>query len=253
MRSRALEPSPRSVRRTGPGRDAHRFDRTAPGLTTVGWYRELLLPRIVERACQTAEVEAWRRRATEGLQGVIVEIGFGSGANLDHYPPEVDLIHAVEPVSHALARVPPHPITVRTHLGSAESLPIADRSCDAAVSTFTLCTIPDVELALSEIRRVLRPGGRFRFVEHGHSPDEGVARWQHRLDGLQQRLAGGCHLTRDATSLVLAAGFEIVWTRSAYIRGPRPWTWLTEGEAIAPASSTDQVARGDAKNARSVP
>ena len=113
-------------------------------------------------------------------------------------------------------------------------LPLADASCDGALSTFTLCTIPDVTAALAELHRVVRPGGRFHFLEHGLSPDASVATWQHRLEPIQKRLADGCHLTRDPTELVRAAGFEIERSESRYASGPKPWTWMTEGVARKP-------------------
>lgn len=111
---------------------------------------------------------------------------------------------------------------------------LEDASCDGALSTFTLCTIPGVEEALAEVRRVLRPGGRFHFLEHGLSPDASVATWQRRLEPLQKRLADGCHLTRDPNELVRAAGFEIERSESRYATGPRPWTWMSEGAAVKP-------------------
>lgn len=116
-----------------------------------------------------------------------------------------------------------------------EAIPLDDASCDGALSTFTLCTIPGVEEALAEVRRVLRPGGRFHFLEHGLSPDPPVATWQRRLEPIQKRVADGCHLTRDAAELVRAAGFELVEVQSRYARGPKPWSWFTVGIAIKPA------------------
>lgn len=205
----------------------------------MGFYRERVLPHLVDRACGTAELRKWRRQVTAGLSGTVVEIGFGSGLNMPAYPPSVDLVYAVEPAATArrLAerRIADSPARVE-HVGlRGESIPLDDASCDGALSTFTLCTIPDVDAALAEVRRVLRPGGRFHFLEHGLSPDGSVARWQRRLDPLQKRLADGCHLTRDPTELVRAAGFEIERSESRYATGPKPWTWMTEGAAIKPA------------------
>jgi len=204
----------------------------------MGFYRERILPHLVDRACGTAELRAWRRRVTVGLSGTVVEIGFGSGLNMPAYPPEVDLVYAVEPAAMARriaeGRIADSPIRVEHVALRGESIPLDDASCDGALSTFTLCTIPGVEDALAEVFRVLRPGARFHFLEHGLSPDASVATWQHRMEPLQKRLADGCHLTRVPTDLVRAAGFEVERSESQYASGPRPWTWMTEGVAVRP-------------------
>jgi ubiquinone/menaquinone biosynthesis C-methylase UbiE len=203
----------------------------------MGLYREHVLPRLVDRACGTRELREWRRRVTAGLSGTVVEIGFGSGLNVPVYPPEVHRIYAVEPALTARrlaeGRIAASAVEVEHVALRGESIPLDDASCDGALSTFTLCTIPDVMAALAEVRRVLRPGGRFHFLEHGLSPDPRVAAWQRRLEPLQKRVADGCHLTRDATDLVRAAGFEIERVESRYATGPKPWTWLTEGTALS--------------------
>jgi ubiquinone/menaquinone biosynthesis C-methylase UbiE len=199
----------------------------------MGAYRDHVVPRLVEVACGAAGFDHWRARATDGLAGTVVEIGFGSGLNVPHYPPEVDVVLAVEPsrVARRMAvrRVEAASVPVE-HVGlDGQRIPLDDSSCDAALCTFTLCTVPDPDRALSELHRVLRPGGTVHFLEHGLSPDPGVAKWQHRLDPVQQRLADGCHLTRDATMLVAAAGFDVGQTEQQYVRGPKPWCWLTLG------------------------
>lgn len=205
----------------------------------MGLYRERILPRLVDRACGTAELRRWRAKVADGLSGTVVEIGFGSGLNMPAYPAEVELVYAVEPASLArrLAerRIADSHVRVE-HVGlHGESIPLDDGSCDGALSTFTLCTIPEVDRALAEVRRVLRPGGRFHFLEHGRSPAASVAAWQRRLEPMQKRVADGCHLTRDPVELVRSAGFEIAHTESRYASGPKPWTWFTEGVAIKPA------------------
>ncbi len=204
----------------------------------MGFYREHILPRLVDRACGTGELRRWREQVTAGLAGTVVEIGFGSGLNLPAYPPEVEVVYAVEPalVARRLAedRIAASHVRVEHVALRGESLPLDDDSCDGALSTFTLCTIPGVEEALAEVRRVLRPGGRFHFLEHGLSPEPSVATWQRRLEPAQKRLADGCHLTRDAAALVRAAGFEVEHVESRYARGPKPWTWLTAGAAVKP-------------------
>lgn len=204
----------------------------------MGIYREHVLPRLVDRACGTGELRRWRKQVTAGLSGTVVEIGFGSGLNVPAYPPEVHLVYAVEPALTArrLAedRIAASPVRVEHVALHGESIPLDDDSCDGALSTFTLCTIPAVEEALAEVRRVLRPGGRLHFLEHGLSPDPSVATWQRRLEPVQKRLADGCHLTRDAAELVRSAGFELERVESRYAKGPKPWTWLTEGVASNP-------------------
>lgn len=181
----------------------------------------------------------WRAGVTEGLRGRVVEIGFGSGLNIGHYPPEVDVVLAVEPaeVARRLARrrVASSPVPVE-HVGlDGQSIPLADVSCDAALSTFTLCTVPDAHLALTELRRVLRPAGELHFLEHGLAPDPEVVTWQRRFEPWQRRLADGCHLTRDIPKLVADAGFVIDRIDQRYAKGPRPWSWFSIGVAVNPA------------------
>ena len=204
----------------------------------MGLYRDQVLPRLVDRACGTPELQRWRARVAAGLSGEIVEIGFGSGLNLPAYPPDVTAVYAVEP-SGTARRLAEDRVAEATALVEhvalrGESIPLADASCDGALSTFTLCTIPDVEAALAEVLRVVKPGGRFHFLEHGAAPDDAVARWQRRIEPFQKRFADGCHLTRRPVELVEAAGFVVERSESRYGSGPRPWTWFTEGFAVRP-------------------
>jgi len=201
----------------------------------VGVYREQLVPRLVDRMCGAEGFDRWRARAVEGLSGRVVEVGFGSGLNVPHYPHEVEVVLAVEPatVARRLAeqRLRATPVRVE-HVGlDGQEIPLDDASCDAALLTFTLCTVPDPGRALGEVWRVLRPGGAIHFLEHGLSPEAGVARWQRRLEPVQRRLADGCHLTRDPSTLVEGAGFSMRRNEQRYVRGPKPWCWLTVGVA----------------------
>jgi SAM-dependent methyltransferase len=180
----------------------------------LGIYGEHILPRLINVACGLKSVDPLRRRVCEGLEGEVVEIGFGSGLNIPFYPDGVTRVAAVEPadVGWKLAekRVRATSVPVQRSGLDGQALPFADNSFDSALSTWTLCTILDVAAALGEVRRVLRPGGTLRFLEHGLAPDEGVRRWQRRLEPIQKRVFGGCHLTRPVVELLTAAGYEIV-------------------------------------------
>lgn len=206
----------------------------------LGLYRQYVLPHLVEWVLGSEGWDRWRERTVEGLSGHVVEIGFGSGLNVPHYPPEVTRVYAVEPALRArrLAEgrvADSHAEVVHVGLDGAV-LPLEDDCCDGALSTFTLCTIPDVESALAELRRVLRPGGVFHFLEHGAAPGTGMARLQRTLEPAQKLFADGCHLTRDPVALVQQAGWEIKDVESRYVGGRSPWNYLSVGVATAPAA-----------------
>jgi len=191
----------------------------------MGFYRERILPRAINKLCAAKPLEPLRRRVCDGLAGEVVELGFGSGLNVPFYPPAVTRVAAVEPSDLgwklASERVRATTIGVERAGLDGQSLPFGDHSFDAALSTWTLCTIPDAAAALREVRRVLKPGTSLHFLEHGLAPDERVRRWQRRLDPLQQRIAGGCHFTRPIVELLTAAGFTIKDLDVFYEDGPK--------------------------------
>ena len=205
----------------------------------MGVYERAVLPRFLNAACGTKAVEPLRRRVCQGLTGDVVEIGFGSGLNVPFYPASVTRVAAVEPSGTswrlAAGRVRAASVPVQRSGLDGESLPFGDGSYDAALSTWTLCTIPDATVALAEVRRVLKPGGTLHFLEHGLAPDERVRRWQHRLEPLQRRLVGGCHLTRPIADLVTAAGFTITELDVFYEQGTLKATGADSlGVAVTP-------------------
>jgi ubiquinone/menaquinone biosynthesis C-methylase UbiE len=205
----------------------------------MGLYGEQVLPRIINVACGLKGAQPLRRRVCEGLEGDVVELGFGSGLNVPFYPDTVKRVAAVEPadVGWKLAekRLRATSVPVERSGLDGQSLPFADNSYDAALSTWTLCTIPDVATALSEVRRVLKPGGTLHFVEHGLAPDARVRRWQHRFEPMQKKVFGGCHLTRPVVDLLTAAGFTITDLDEFYEEGaPKIMGADSLGTAIAP-------------------
>jgi SAM-dependent methyltransferase len=203
----------------------------------MGIYDAHVLPRIINVACGMKPLQPLRSRVCEGLHGQVVEVGFGSGLNIPFYPEAVSGVAAIEPADtgwklagqrRAATKVPVH----RTGL-DGQSLTLPDDSCDAALSTWTLCTIPDVGAALREIGRVLKPGGALHFVEHGLAPDERVRRWQYRLEPMQKRLFGGCHLTRPIADLLTDAGFTITEIDVFYEKSaPKPLGAASLGVAV---------------------
>jgi ubiquinone/menaquinone biosynthesis C-methylase UbiE len=202
----------------------------------MGVWERQVVPRIVESGLSLKRTAEIRERVCGGLHGSVVELGFGSGLNATFYPGAVDEVLAVEPSDVAWGRAEERvaataPAVRRVGL-DGQVLPLPDDSVDCALSTWTLCTIPDAVLALREVARVLKPGGTLHFVEHGKAPDAGVEKWQHRLEPMQKRIGGGCHLTRPIDEMVSGAGFTVEQLDTYYApKEPKPWAALYEGVA----------------------
>lgn len=202
----------------------------------MGWWREQVVPRMVDTCLGNTDVAKLRTRAAAGLTGDVVEVGFGSGHNIAHYPDEVSGVWAVEPSDVAWSLAAPRvaadttPPVQRAGL-DGQALRLPDDRFDSALSTFTFCTIPDPDAALAELLRVLRPGGRLHFLEHGRSPDGSVARWQDRLQPVQHRVAGGCHLNRPIPDIVERSGLVVEKLDAFYARGPKVLAYVFLGRA----------------------
>lgn len=203
----------------------------------MGLYHHCVFPYVLDLAMSSRQLRKPRRRTLARANGRILEIGFGTGMNLQFYPPEVQRIEAIDPDvdldRFSLPRIRASAIDVDFHHLDAEHLPFDDRSFDTVVCTFTLCSIPDAAHALAEVRRVLKRGGQFLFVEHGLSPDPGVQRWQRRLNPLQRRIGGGCHLDRDTVQLIDASGLKLRDVDHYELRRvPRFLGYVSEGSAV---------------------
>ena len=201
----------------------------------MGFYQNHVLPHVIHLTMGQGILAPYRSRVIPGAEGRVLEIGMGSGLNLPLYAPTVQRVIGLEPSARLLAmarkvlpRVAP---SVEFVEGSAEAIPLADTSIDTVVTTWTLCSIPNVQLALREMRRVLKPGGRLLFVEHGRAPEENVRWWQDRLTPAWKHLGGGCHLNRAIAALIEDAGFQLERLDTGYMRGPKPMTFMYEGSA----------------------
>jgi ubiquinone/menaquinone biosynthesis C-methylase UbiE len=202
----------------------------------VGFYDDRVLPHVINVVMNTKQTRTIRERVCSGLKGEVLEIGFGTGHNLPFLPPDVTRLQVVEPsgvgVRLAGERISASPIDVEVIGLDGQRLPVDDQSVDAVLCTWTLCTIPDPVAAMREVRRVLRPGGTLHFVEHGRAPDPGVRRWQDRLNGIQQRVGGGCNLNRDIKGIVEAGGLAITNLDTYYGKGePKAYGSMYEGRA----------------------
>jgi SAM-dependent methyltransferase len=204
----------------------------------MGWWTDQVVPRITDKALNTKEIPPLRDRACDGLSGDVVEVGFGSGLNVAHYPSAVRSVSAVEPSDVAWRMAVPRIEMAGTRVVRAgldgQKLDLPTSGFDAALSTFTMCTILELDAALREILRVLKPGGILHFVEHGRSPDASVVRWQDRLQPIQFRVAGGCHLNRPIAEHVSNSGLELDDLEAFYEKGPKPFSYIYLGRAVKP-------------------
>lgn len=201
----------------------------------MGFYNEVILPRLIDLAMRNKELRPFRERVVGSAVGRVLEIGVGSGRNLPFYRATAREILALEPAPRLVAmarnadRGASMPVTFIE--ASAEAIPLDEHSVDTVVTTWTLCSIPQAAAALAEMRRVLRPGGRLMFVEHGQAPDARVRWWQDRLTPVWRRIGGGCHLNRPIRSMIEGAGFRVDRIETGYIPGPKPMTFMYEGSA----------------------
>ncbi len=205
----------------------------------MGIYADQVLPRVVDWFMDKPALARLRVKTAAPLSGEVLEIGFGSGLSLPHYPDTVTRVHAVDPATLgrrlAAERIEESQIPVDFTGLDGQRIPLADASIDSALCTWTLCTIPDADQALREVQRVLRPGGVLRFVEHGRHHDPGLARWQDRLNPLQNLFAGGCNINRPIDALITQSGFDLTDLETFSMPGPRLLTWMYLGTAAKPA------------------
>ncbi len=202
----------------------------------MGFYTEQIVPRMTNVMLGNTTFGKVRERVCAPLQGDVIELGFGSGLNLPHLPGAVTGVWAVDPSGVAMTiaakRIASSPVPVTSAGLDGARLDLPDNRFDSALSTMTLCTIPDVAGALAELRRVLKRDAEFCFAEHGHAPDAKVARTQQRFNGFQQRFAGGCHLDRDIPALIETGGFRIDELENFYLKGaPKAWSYMYVGRA----------------------
>lgn len=223
----------------------------------MSFYGDHILPRLIDVLMRARDTHEVRARVTANLAGEVLEIGFGSGLNVPFYPATVTRVWALDPATVgrklAAGRVAASPVPIEYIGLDAQRIPLGDGRVDHVVTTWTLCTIPDVDQALAEIRRVLRPGGTLRFAEHGRAPDPKVARTQDRLEPIQQRVFGGCQLTRRIDQIVAASGLELTALKNYYRPGPPSTSYTYEGEATKvtkvaeatePAEATEAAGTG---------
>ena len=203
----------------------------------ASFYDRVILPRLLTCACSSSPIMRQRAKIVPRASGRVLELGIGMGLNLSYYDPDkVSSVTGVDPAPElraaALAAPRDPRLVVAVEDGTAEALPFDDASFDSVVCTFTLCSVHTPPAALEQARRVLKPGGRLFYCEHGLAPDAGVAKWQRRIEPVWKRIAGGCHLTRPISTAIAAAGFTLGPVESMYVpKTPKIAAWNEWGEA----------------------
>ncbi|MCZ6644416.1 MAG: class I SAM-dependent methyltransferase [Gammaproteobacteria bacterium] len=201
----------------------------------MGFYGKYVLPKLIETACSQKSMTQLREQYVSLATGDVLEIGIGSGLNLPHYSSAVTSVTGLDPAVEltTLARKRAEAVSAPVEIleVSGEDIPADDNCYDSVVCTWTLCSIPNVYAALREIRRVLKPGGSFYFIEHGRAPDPKIIRWQHRLEPLWKKIGGGCHLSRRADELICDAGFGLTTCATGYEPGPKFAAFMIHGIA----------------------
>lgn len=188
----------------------------------MSFYEQHILPHVIDFACGDKVIMEQRQHVLAAAEGRVLEVGMGSGLNLRYYNPDkVDFVWGLEPSDgmrkKAQKNLQQSPAQVEWLGLPGEEIPLDSHSADTVVLTFTLCTIPEWEIALRQMKRVLKPGGKLLFCEHGAAPDEAVARWQNRINPLWKKIAGGCHLNRNIPELISQAGFSIRELEADYL------------------------------------
>ena len=203
----------------------------------MSYYDDKILPHVIDKICSTGQVMKLRSEVVPLSKGVVLEVGMGSGINMEFYDSrQVEMVYGLEP-SHGMrkkaqANLNRSPVIVEWLDLPGESIPLEDASVDTVLLTFTLCTIPGWKDALGQMHRVLRPGGKLLFLEHGASPDDAVHRWQDRITPTWKKIAGGCHLNRPISELIAASGFVIDELENLYMpKTPKIAGYIYKGVA----------------------
>jgi ubiquinone/menaquinone biosynthesis C-methylase UbiE len=200
-------------------------------------YEEKILPHIIDRACSIGQVMKLRSQVVPQARGTVLEVGMGSGLNLEFYDADkVDLVYGLEPSTGMRKKARPNLAKSKVKVEwldlPGEQIPLADNSVDTVLLTFTLCTIPDWQAALEQMKRVLRPDGELLFLEHGQSPHQSTRTWQNRITPAWKKVAGGCHLNRPITELIQQTGFRIMELENLYVpKAPKIAGYIYKGRA----------------------
>jgi ubiquinone/menaquinone biosynthesis C-methylase UbiE len=201
----------------------------------MGLYSKYVLPRLIDAACRNKDVTELRKQVIPGAAGIVLEVGIGSALNLPYYSANVERLYGVDKSTELLQMARRKMVGAHFPMSllnqTAANIPLEDRSVDTVVMTWVLCSVAEDAAALQEMRRVLRPNGRLIFLEHGLAPESKIQSWQHRLNPIWKRIAGGCCLNKKIDELISGAGFAITELRNCYMPGPKPMTYVYSGSA----------------------